>query len=64
MIRVLKKLGFFEARQNGTSHLVMKHADGRRATIPIHPGKDIPKGTLRGILRDLAVDVETVVKLY
>ncbi|KKU13693.1 MAG: hypothetical protein UX17_C0011G0009 [Parcubacteria group bacterium GW2011_GWC2_45_7] len=55
LIRVLKKLGFFEHRQRGTSHLMMKHQDGRRTTIPIHPGHDIPVGTLRAILRDINV---------
>lgn len=63
LIRALKKLGFFEHRQRGTSHLIMAHPDGRRATIPIHPGKDIPRGTLKGILRDLEISTEEFIKL-
>ncbi len=61
LIRALEKLGFFIHRQQGSSHLVMKHPDGRRAVIAIHPGRDIPSGTLRGILRDIEVSVEQLI---
>jgi predicted RNA binding protein YcfA (HicA-like mRNA interferase family) len=39
----------------------MKHEDGRRAVVPVHPGKDIPKGTLKGILRDIEVTVNQLI---
>lgn len=55
LIRALTRLGFFEHRQHGTSHRILKHQDGRRITIAIHSGRDIPKGTLRAILRDANV---------
>lgn len=55
LIRALTRLGFFEHRQRGTSHLVLKHADGRRVIVAVHAGRDIPKGTLRAILRDANV---------
>ncbi len=32
------------------SHHVMQHPDGRAATVPVHAGRDMPKGTLRNIL--------------
>jgi len=62
LIKTLKKLGFSEHRQRGTSHLIMVHLDGRRASIPVHPGKDIPRGTLKGILRDLEISTEEFLK--
>lgn len=62
LIRALHKLGFFEHRQRGTSHLIMKHPDGRMASIAIHPGHDIPRGTLRGILQDIRVSIEELEK--
>lgn len=62
LIEALKKLGFFEHRQRGTNHLIMAHTDGKRASIPVHPGKDIPRGTLKGILRDLEISTEELVK--
>ena len=52
------RLGFFEHRQRGTSHLVLKHPDGRRTTIAMHAGKDIPRGTLGGMLREARISNE------
>lgn len=63
LIRVLKKLGFFEHPERGTSHLVFKHADGRITTVARHPGQDIPRGTLRGILRDIRVSPKEFAQL-
>jgi len=63
LIRALGKLGFFEHRQRSTSHLIMKHADSRRTTIPMHGGKDIPIGTLRAILRDTQIKPEELLDL-
>ena len=50
LLKVLEGIGFENIGGSG-SHCVMKHADGRRTTIPMH-GRDIPKGTLLAILRD------------
>ncbi|MCK5494502.1 MAG: type II toxin-antitoxin system HicA family toxin [Candidatus Omnitrophica bacterium] len=55
LIKILNKLGFIKHRQKGTSHLVMIHLDGRRTVISIHPSKDIPRGTLKAILRDIEI---------
>lgn len=63
LIRVLKRLGFFEHPERGTSHLVFKHPDGRRTTVARHQGKDIPRGTLRAIIRDLNIPMEEFIKL-
>ena len=63
LIRVLKKLGFLEHRERGTSHLVFSHSDGRRAVVARHPGKDIPAGTLRGILNDIRISPQDLIKI-
>ena len=57
LIQVLNKLGFFKFHQVG-SHAQFKHLDGRRTTISIHSGKDVPIGTLKSILRDIEISVE------
>ncbi|HCA67001.1 MAG TPA: hypothetical protein DEP08_02870 [Candidatus Jacksonbacteria bacterium] len=62
LISALNKIGFFEHRQHGTSHLVLKHPDGRRAIVPMH-NKDIPKGTLLGILRDCEINKQQLIDL-
>lgn len=61
LIRALKKLGFFKYHQVG-SHAQFKHEDGRRITIPVHQGKDINRGTLRGIINDLNISVDEFIK--
>lgn len=57
VIRVLEKLGFGKIRQSG-SHAVFYHPDGRWTTVPIHKGKDVAKGTLRKILKDIGITYE------
>jgi len=36
-VRALRRSGFIEDRQVG-SHLTLVHTDGRRTTVPMHPG--------------------------
>lgn len=62
LIKALKRLGFEEHRQSG-SHLIMKHSNGLRTTVPIHGGKDVPKGTLKAILRDTEITVEQFIEV-
>lgn len=63
LIKVLKKLGFVKTHQVG-SHAQFKHPNGKKVTIPIHPGKDLKRGLLRGILKDLEISVEEFIKLF
>jgi len=57
VIRVLEKLGFKKIRQSG-SHAVFYHSDVRWTTVSIHKGRDIAKGTLRKILKDIGLTYE------
>lgn len=62
LIKILNKLGFFEFHCVG-SHKQLKHLDGRRTTIAVHPGKDIPRGTLRAIINDIDISIERFIKI-
>lgn len=62
LIRVLVQLGFFEYHHVG-SHVQFKHHDGRRLTVPVHGGRDITPGTLRGIISDMGISVEEFIIL-
>ena len=57
VVRALERAGFKVARIAG-SHHVMRHPDGRGTTVPVHPGRDVAKGTLRGILDDIDLSVD------
>jgi len=51
VIAILGKHGLIKVRQSG-SHVIMKHADGRRTTVPLHASRDVGRGLLRQIMRD------------
>jgi predicted RNA binding protein YcfA (HicA-like mRNA interferase family) len=57
LLKTLLKLGFEKHHQVG-SHIQLKHADGRRTTIPYHPKQEIRKGTLKSIIDDINLTVE------
>lgn len=50
LIRLLEKEGYVFARQSG-SHAIYKKTGSKIIVVPIH-SKDIPTGTLKGILID------------
>ena len=61
LTRTLKRLGFELVWQKG-SHQIYKHPDGRQTTVPVHRGKDIPRGLLHDIiLHDLEMTVDEFV---
>ena len=62
VVRALERAGFKVARISG-SHHILRHPDGRGTTVPVHPGRDIAKGTLRGVLDDIGMTVEELRKL-
>jgi len=51
LVKALQAAGFVLTRTRGSHHR-LKHPDGRATTVPVHAGKDVPKGTLRSVLRD------------
>ena len=63
LIKALEKLGFSRTRKSKGSHFRCKHPDGRKTTVPVHKGKDISRGLLRKILRDVDISIEELKKL-
>jgi predicted RNA binding protein YcfA (HicA-like mRNA interferase family) len=57
VVRRLKKVGFVEDEQRGSHLRLWRPSDNKLLIVPIHPG-DLPKGTLRGIIRDAGLTVE------
>jgi len=56
VVAALEKAGFETKRRTG-SHVIMYKTDLRRPiSIPQHPG-DLPKGTLRAIIREAGLTV-------
>ena len=63
LLRILRKLGFVQVRSRG-SHRRFVHPDGRKTTVPVHKGRDIPRGLLRQIITiDLEMRMDEFVEL-
>ena len=63
LVRALERAGFAQVRQKG-SHVHLRRADDRRrVTVPVHKGRTLPPGTLKGILRDAGLEVEELRRL-
>ena len=64
VIRGLKKAGFVLYRQARGSHEIWYNSTTkRRTTVPNHPGADIPKGTLKAILKEAGISLEDFLSL-
>ena len=60
---VAERLGFVLDRQRGSHAVYLRASDKRRIVIPMHKGKDLKPGTLRGIIGDMGLSVEEFAKL-
>jgi len=57
VVQALKKIGYEPDRQRG-SHMILRQTDSphRRVTVPDH--KEIAKGTLRALIREVGLTVD------
>ena len=63
-IRKLKRAGFvFDRQAKGSHEIWYNPITKRRTTIPNHQGVDIPKGTLRAIIKEAGLTVEEFLEL-
>ena len=64
VIRGLKKAGFGFDRQAKGSHEIQYNPGTKRSTtIPNHPGVEIPKGTLKAILKQAGFSLDEFFQL-
>jgi len=64
LLKFIKKLGFEEIRTRG-SHVRLKSADGKVVTVPVHSGKDVPRGLLYSIItKDLEMGMDEFFILF
>lgn len=62
LVKALQAAGFTLTAVRGSHHR-LRHPDGRATTVPVHAGKDVPKGTLRSVLRDAGLSAEQLRQL-
>ena len=64
VIRKLRKAGFaFDRHAKGSHEIWYNPKTKRRTVIPNHPGKSIPKGTLRAIIKQAGLTTEKFTNL-
>ena len=64
VIRALQKAGFVITRSKGSHRRLVHSIDpGRQATIAVHKGRDIPRGTLRDIIDQAGLTVDEFLDL-
>ena len=57
VVAALEKAGFEVRRQTGSHMIMYKSVIRHPISIPQHP-RDLPKGTLRGIIREAGLTIE------
>ena len=62
LIKILVRNGYTKVRQKG-SHIQFKKESGVVITVPLHSGRDIGRGLLRKILRDMELSKEEFLAL-
>jgi predicted RNA binding protein YcfA (HicA-like mRNA interferase family) len=60
LTRRLRRLGCEKLRQAGGHEIWWRPGTDLRTVIPCHPSKEISKGTLQAILRDLGLCLENL----
>ena len=64
VIRALEKAGFVVVRIKGSHHFLVHHCDPARTTnVPGHGSKDLPRGTLRAIIKQAGLTVDEFIAL-
>jgi len=53
----------FEKHAASSHEIWYNPATKRRTTVPNHPGMDIPKGTLRAILKEAGIPLDDFLRL-
>lgn len=64
IIHKLRKAGFvFDRHAKGSHEIWYNPMTHRRTVVPNHPGKDIPKGTLRAIIEQTGLSIEEFIEM-
>jgi predicted RNA binding protein YcfA (HicA-like mRNA interferase family) len=64
VIRALEKAGFVVVRIKGSHHFLVHRDDKARMTnVPVHASRDLPRGTLRDIVKQAGLTVDEFLDL-
>ena len=63
LVRALEHAGFEVLRQRGSHVILVNRAACSTVVVPVHGNKDLPPGTLAGILRGADMTVDDLLRL-
>lgn len=58
VISILQSAGFTVVRTNGSHSIMQKDGHDGTVSVPVHAGKDVKRGTLKGIIRSSGLTTE------
>ena len=62
LVKILGKMGWHLDHIQG-SHCILRNKAGKKLTVPVHGNKEIPKGTLFGILSDAGISKDQIIDI-
>ena len=62
LVRALQRAGF-RIDRTSASHVILECDDGRFANVPMHRGRDVPRGLLASILKTTGLTADELRKL-
>lgn len=62
-VRIFKRAGWKIARQKGSHIILMKENNWTTLSVPVHSSQILPRGTLRGLIRDAGMTVTEFAEL-
>ncbi len=63
VIRALSRAGFVLDRIVGSHHVMTNSATGRTVSVPLHGGRDLKLGTLKGIIEQAGLTIDEFIAL-
>ncbi len=62
LVRVLEQQGYIRHRQKGSHLILIQTNSSKQITVPMH-ARDLRKGTLRSIIRQMNITVDEFVRM-
>lgn len=63
VVQALQRVGFRLTHVRGSHHYLVKPGSARLVVVPVHRHRDLPRGTLRSILRQAELSGDELERL-
>ncbi|MBI2673467.1 type II toxin-antitoxin system HicA family toxin [Candidatus Woesearchaeota archaeon] len=63
LIKILSKIGYKHIRTKGSHAILNKETENGKITVPVPLHKELAKGTLKSIMRQVDLELDDLLKL-